>query len=528
MENLQSVSTTETKSEMVPVYHSSKQIETTDRFFLETLTSVNYDTYTAIYELLDNSKDAGATRIDIIYDKKTSTLIIQDNGCGMSLNQICNNMDFGCDKTYENHHIGYFGMGMKTSALNLLNSENELPESSIVEIITNNGEEKTKIIWKPFIQVRKFDTFILPKDSEIGTTVLINNCIGFHSSILKRNLGVVFYPTLKNGNLKIYVNEDEVIPTDPLYRNSEKTIFNEVETTIKNETIKITAVAIDALEEKTHWDDKRVKDDDEKAKNEGEDGGWSFKKYGCYVIYGGRYIELGGSTLGTRLFDSWYNRCRIEFTIPKDLTTYFNINFNKTNGLKLKKEKTPDLFYKIGSLFTWGRAQRNIENKQKKIVLSAEQERENEEIARAVNKSAVNAGFIAPKTEPEKVKVSFEANPNKKPKEDIKEGTNRKAKVIDKKIIDFRFEPFESTGIFWKLSYENNKFVICINTTHIFYRRIYLNLPKESKLGFQQLLASMAQTQYRIDEYGVNSNDEYFWDTYWSHVSLDLAKIMNN
>lgn len=526
------IQTTDTKTvsqnETVPVYHSSKQIETTDRFFLETLTSVNYDTYTAIYELLDNSKDASATRIDVIYDKKTATLIIQDNGHGMSLRQICNNMDFGCDKTYENHHIGYFGMGMKTSTLNLLNSENELPENSVIEIITNDGEEKTKIIWKPFIQVRKFDTYVLPKDSEIGTTVIVNNCVNFHSSVLKKNLGVVFYPTLKYGNLKIYVNEEEVIATDPLYRNSEKTIFNEVETTIKKETIKITAVSIDVLEVKTPWDDKKVKEDDEKAKNDGDDGGWSFKKYGCYVIYGGRYIELGGSTLGTRLFDSWYNRCRIEFTIPKDLTTYFNINFNKTYGLKLKKEKTPDLFRVIGLLFTWGRAQRNIESKQKKMVLSAEQEMENYEIAKAVNKSAVNAGFIAPKTEEEKVKVSFVANPNKKPKDDSKESTNRKAKVVDKKLYEFRFEPFESTSVFWKLSYENNRFVICINTTHIFYRRIYLNLPKESKLGFQQLLASMAHTQYRIDEYGVNSDDEFFWDTYWSHVSLDLAKIMNN
>jgi hypothetical protein len=190
----------------------------------------------------------------------------------------------------------------------------------------------------------------------------------------------------------------------------------------------------------------------------------------------------------------------------------------------------PDLYKKIGSLLLWGRHVRERLNEQNKAAkaLSSEQEKENDEIARAVNKSAVNAGFIAPKTEEDKVKVSFTANPNKKPKDDDKEGTNRKAKVIDKKLYDIRFEPFESTSIFWKLSFENNRFVICINTTHIFYRRIYLNLPKESKLGFQLLLASMAQTQYRIDEYGVSSNDEFFWDTYWSHVSLDLAKIMNN
>lgn len=528
MKNKVTDTKTVSQNEMVPVYHSSKQIETTDRFFLESLTSVNYDTYTAIYELLDNSKDAGATRIDVIYDKKTATLIIKDNGCGMSLNQVFNNMDLGCDRTYTNNQVGYFGMGLKTSTLNLLNSEYELDLYSAVEILTNNGEENTKIVWKPFTNVRKIDAFALPMTSEIGTTILINNCVNFHPSVLKKNLGVVFYPTLKNAIVKIFVNEDEVIGTDPLYRSSDKTQTNFVETTVKHEVIKIEAVALDVLEEKNPWDDKKNNEDDEKGRDSDT---WSFKKYGCFVNYGGRYIEIGGTTLGTKLFDSWYSRCRIEFTIPKSLTKDFNVNFNKTSGIKIDKEKMPDLYKKIGSLLLWGRHVRERLNEQNKAAkaLSSEQEKENDEISRAVNKSAVNAGFIAPKTEEEKVKVSFVTNPNKKPNDDSKEDTtNRKAKVIDKKILDFRFEPFESTGIFWKLSYENNRFVICINTTHIFYRRIYLNLPKESKLGFQQLLASMAQTQYKIDEYGVNSNDEFFWETYWSHVSLDLAKIMNN
>lgn len=519
---------TVSKDEMVPVYHSSKQIETTDRFFLESLTSVNYDTYTAIYELLDNSKDAGATRIDVIYDKKTSTLIIKDNGCGMSLDQIYNNMDLGCNRTYEHHEIGFFGMGMKTSTLNLLNTDSESDLRSYIEIITNNGKENTKIVWSPLTNVRNIDAFSLPMVNEIGTTIIINNCVNFHPSVLKKNLGVVFYPTLKNGVVNIFVNDDQVIGTDPLYRNSDKTQTNFVETTLKNsfgeyEIIRIEAVALDVLEEKIPWDERRV--DDEKGES---DDKWSFKKYGCFVNYGGRYIEIGGTTLGTKLFDSWYSRCRVEFTIPKSLTKEFKVNFNKTSGIKIDKEKMPDLYNKIGSLLLWGRNKRQEENKSRKLVLSADQERENDEITKALNKSAVNAGFIAPKTEEEKLKISFVANPNKKSKDDIKEGTNRKARVIDKKLYDIRFEPFESNGIFWKLSYENNRFVICINTTHIFYRRIYLNLPKESKLGFQLLLASMAQTQYKIDEYGVNSNDEFFWDTYWSHVSLHLHGIMNN
>lgn len=509
--------------EMVPVYHSSKKIETTDRFFLESLTSVNYDTYTAMYELFDNSVDGASTKIELIYDKKTSTLIIKDNGCGMSLNQLCNNMDLGCNRIYESNEIGYFGMGMKTSTLNLLNSENADVYSAI-EIVTNNGTEKTKVIWQPLTNVRNLDVYTLPMDSELGTTITIHNCVNFHTSVLKKNLGVVFYPTLKNGNVQILVNDDEVIGTDPLYRNSDRTQTNFVETEIKGEIIKIDAVLLDSLEEKIPWDEKKG-DEDERS---GKEDTWSFKKYGCYVIYGGRYIEVGGTTLGTKLFDSWYSRCRIEFTIPKTLTSYFNVNFNKTSGVKINKEKSPDLYKKIGDLLLWGRNKRNEEVKARKSVVSVEEEKENEEINRALNKSAVNAGFQSPdKGEKRKRRVEFDVDPNKQPKAK-KDKEPTRARVVEKKLYEFKFEPFESGSVFWKLTFENNLFVIYINTSHQFYRRIYSNLPKESKLGFQQMLASMAQTQYRIDSMGVSSDDEFFWDTYWSDVSLQLMKIMNN
>ena len=107
---------------------------------------------------------------------------------------------------------------------------------------------------------------------------------------------------------------------------------------------------------------------------------------------------------------------------------------------------------------------------------------------------------------------------------------NRKPapEVIEKKVYQFKFEAFESGSIFWKLTYEKGLFTIYINTTPLFYRRIYVNLPKESKVGFQQLLGSIAYSQYRIDELGVSSNDEFFWDTFWSDVSIQLMRIMNN
>jgi hypothetical protein len=148
-----------------------------------------------------------------------------------------------------------------------------------------------------------------------------------------------------------------------------------------------------------------------------------------------------------------------------------------------------------------------------------------------MNKSAFNAGITPPKTFEEsksKVKVSFEADPNKKPKEKPKDQEPKKARVVEKKIFDVKFDDLGSVSVFWRLTYENDLFTIYVNIAHPFYRRIYSNLNKEAKLGIINLLGSMALTQHRTSDLGVKLDDEYFWDTYWGDVSLQLVRIMNN
>jgi hypothetical protein len=519
MKNLEIDSTTLSQIEN-QVYQGSKKIEPTDRFYLESLRSVNYDTYSAINELIDNSIDADATTIELIYDKEKSILIIKDNGRGMSTDVLTNIMNLGCDQTYSQNQIGYFGMGLKSASLNLLNLDKEDEKCvNTLEIVTSNGFETSKLIWEPNKSVKTFDVYKLNVEpQEKGTTIILTGVVNFYPSVLKKNLGVIFYPTLKNNVINILVNGDMVIGTDPLYRNSTKTQTNYVTSNVAGEEIKITAVSIDVLEERIPWDEKN-------------NDKWEFSKYGCYVIYGGRYIEVGGTTLSTKLFDSWFSRCRVEFTIPKVLTESFNITFNKTTGVKINKEAMPDLYNKIGSMLQWGKNIRNKENSQNKKLLNSEEEQENRELVKEMNKSALNAGIIPPKTLEEnksKVKVSFEVDPNKKPKEKTKDKEPKRARVVEKKIFDVKFDDLGSVSVFWRLTYENDLFTIYVNIAHPFYRRIYSELNKEAKLGIINLLGSMAITQHRTAELGVNLNDEYFWDTYWGDVSLQLVRIMNN
>lgn len=494
------------------VYYATKRMETTDRFYYETLRSTNYDTYSAINELLDNSIDAMAKHVEVIYDRDKNILIIKDDGCGMSTEKLMNSMDLGSDSTYTQNQIGYFGMGLKSSSLNLIDFEKENP---IIEILTSNGDETSKLIWQPKKDVRKLDIFKLSEKMERGTTVIIHDVVSFFEAPFKKNLGVVFYPTLKNGNLKMTVNGDEIIGYDPLYRDRAKTQQNFVDATAYGETIRITTCVMDELEDRIPWDSKK----EEKGSKEST---WSFKKYGCYVIYGGRYIEVGGTTCGVVPFDSWFSRTRIEFTLPKSLTEIAGITFNKTTGLKIDKTKLPDLFLKIKDQFSWGNAVRNKNNKRS---MSDDERKELEEILKQLNKSALNSGIIPPKSEAEKKDVSFKANPNKEPKT---KDSQKKARIIERKVFNVKFENLGNSGVFWRLAYENNLFTIYINDAHTFYRMIYSQMDKVSKYHLLNLLASMAFTQYRTAELGVNVNDDYFWDTYWGDVSLQLRKIMNN
>ncbi len=488
-----------------------KNIEVSDRYFLESLRSSNYDIYKAIYELLDNGIDAGATRIEIIFDKERDIIIIKDNGSGMSSNRLMKSMDLGCDNVYTQNQIGYFGVGMKTGILNIIDINKDNPT---ISLITNDGYQTTKLSWEPKKNVKeiKYDV-VRDTNHERGTTIIITGCKYFNPAPFKNSAGVVFYPTLKNGTVKIFLNEDEIIGTDPLYRDREKTISNFVDSVVENETIRINTVVIDEYEERTPWDAKK-----------GPNGGWAFAKAGCYVIYGGRYIEVGGTSIIDRPFDSWWSRTRIEFTVPKNLTESFEVPFNKVSGLKVPREKMPDLWSKIWDQLTWGS---NIRGKSKKPDATKDEIEENDELVKQLNKSAFNAGIKSPKTEEEnKKEVTFKANPNKVKTE--KETPTIKARIVEKQIYDFKFENMGTTSVFWRLAYEKNKFTIYLNTSHGFYREVYSDLNKKAKFGVMQLLASIALTQYRIDELGVSSNDEFFWDTYWSDVSLQLMKIMNN
>jgi hypothetical protein len=325
----------------------TKRIEVNDRFFLETLKSTGYDCYTALYELIDNSVDAGANKIEVLYDKTGLSICILDNGCGMSYDKLYNAMDLGCEREYSQRDIGYFGVGMKSSCLNLID-----PDDEDVNIVINTYDgmsPATTLTWVPMKNVR--DVILeetTPQYNHPYTMIVVSKIKKFSEGVLKKHLGVVFYPTLRNEVVQLLVNDEKILAYDPLYRSSKLSQFNYAEAKVSGEDIKITTCLIDQNQEKHPWDDRN------------SDKQWTYAKGGIYAIYGSRYIEVGGY-MGIKNPDPWDSRTRIEFLIPKTLTETFGVKFNKTNGLtSFDNPKLDELKRKIREQFYWASQIRRI------------------------------------------------------------------------------------------------------------------------------------------------------------------------
>lgn len=86
---------------------------------IEGLRDTGYDFNTALADIVDNSVDAGATKIEIRIDMDTDGDIlvsVADNGCGMDEPALLNGMTYGAQGRIDPKRLGKFGLGLKTAS----------------------------------------------------------------------------------------------------------------------------------------------------------------------------------------------------------------------------------------------------------------------------------------------------------------------------------------------------------------------------------------------------------------------------
>jgi hypothetical protein len=85
----------------------------------ESLRDIGYDFPAAVADIVDNSIMAGASRVDIVieFDGKDSSVMIADDGQGMSANGLIEALRYGSRRKYSSRDLGRYGLGLKTASL---------------------------------------------------------------------------------------------------------------------------------------------------------------------------------------------------------------------------------------------------------------------------------------------------------------------------------------------------------------------------------------------------------------------------
>ena len=85
----------------------------------ESLRDIGYDFPAAVADIVDNSIMAEASRVDIVveFDGEDSSVVIADDGAGMTANGLTEALRYGSRRTYSARDLGRYGLGLKTASL---------------------------------------------------------------------------------------------------------------------------------------------------------------------------------------------------------------------------------------------------------------------------------------------------------------------------------------------------------------------------------------------------------------------------
>jgi hypothetical protein len=302
---------------------------------VESLRYLGYDNYHAIPDILDNSLDAGAKRINVIArtNKTEPEIIIADDGCGMDGEILDQAIRLGSLVEKETAtDLGKFGMGLCTASLSICRQTTVLTKTQDGEVLkaVNDVDEVKRL--NSFMSVfEKADDQEIAQFGELtngassGTVVILRKCdnlqnrnVSNFSKILSKHMSRIFRYFI-NAGVTIEMNGEKLKALDPLeWEQSEH--FDDGQVMIKMED-----------DGKTINDTVQIKLSilpDRPA--EGDQSEQNIPRQGFYVLRNNREI-LDAVTLDFFNKHNDFNRFRGEIHFTGILDKYMGVNFTKRN-----------------------------------------------------------------------------------------------------------------------------------------------------------------------------------------------------
>jgi hypothetical protein len=322
------------------------------RRIIKSLRDMGYDFSAAVADIIDNSIEAGASRVDIAagFYGNDSFVLISDNGKGMDNEELKEAMRYGSERDYNEEDLGKFGLGLKTASMSQCqrlsvaskpkDSKNiavfcwdlahiekankweilQITEKDAFDFISSTllDHQGTVVLWEKLDRIIDFKN----PDGEAARKKMISMCRD-----LEMYLGMVFHKFLSNEvptkPLEIYLNNNKILPWDPFAREESKTK--------RLAPIKIKLISQD-VEGKIVLQPYILPTKEEfssfgKFKQLSGPLNWN-QQQGFYIYRAGRMIQSGG-WCGLRVPDEHTKLSRIELNFSPVFDNAFKINVPK-------------------------------------------------------------------------------------------------------------------------------------------------------------------------------------------------------
>jgi len=321
---------------------------------IKSLRDIGYNFPMAVADLIDNSIEAGASRVDIIigFYGNDSYLRISDNGKGMNEEELKEAMRYGSERDYSEEDLGKFGLGLKTASMSqcqrfsVASRTNSIHSREIPVFCWDLSHIEETNKWE-ILDLKKEGAMRLiraPLDKHTGTVVLwekLDRILNFKNPEgsaarkklismcreLETHLGMVFHKFLSNEiqgkELEIYLNNNKIKPWDPFARNEPRTnILSPIKIKLVRENfagkIVLQPYILPSKEEFSSF---------KEFENLSGPVKWN-QQQGFYIYRANRMIQSGG-WCGLRTQDEHTKLCRIELNFPPSFDNDFKINVAK-------------------------------------------------------------------------------------------------------------------------------------------------------------------------------------------------------
>ncbi|WP_054957082.1 ATP-binding protein [Paenibacillus dakarensis] len=310
---------------------------------IQALRSLGYSAGTAVADLIDNSLDAKATIVEIEfkYFEHDGAIIIKDNGHGMNEEELQSAMNIGSkDPRFKRRpdELGRFGMGLKTASfslgkrLSVVTKYNGLYSQRCwdLDYVSQCNE------WRLFTEVPDDIRELVGEiEGESGTVICIDKLDRFmragtenplqENSVFAKvrrvhhHLEFVFHSIIENKNVRIYLNNNELVSWDPFMITHPSTVEGETQIlNINGNKIKIKYYILPHASYLT----------EEEYKIAGGIRGW--RDHQGYYIYRENRLLHFGDWLGMFQKDSSSQLARVRVDLPNSADDDWQVDIKKS------------------------------------------------------------------------------------------------------------------------------------------------------------------------------------------------------